>query len=164
MVKAAILGYGTVGSGVAEVLSCNQELIAKRAGNPIEVKYILDLRNFPGDPNETKVVHDIEVILQDPEISIVCETMGGNEPAYTFSKRALEAGKSVCTSNKELVANHGAGESLQLLFRSERRRRYSDHSSDQHLPDGGADCGSFRYFKWNDELYFNKDGTGGHVV
>ena len=70
MVKAAILGYGTVGSGVAEVLSCNQELIAKRAGNPIEVKYILDLRNFPGDPNETKVVHDIEVILQDPEISI----------------------------------------------------------------------------------------------
>ena len=93
MVKAAILGYGTVGSGVAEVLSCNQELIAKRAGNPIEVKYILDLRDFPGDPNETKVVHDIEVILQDPEISIVCETMGGNEPAYTFSKRALEAGK-----------------------------------------------------------------------
>ena len=90
MVKAAILGYGTVGSGVAEVLSCNQELIAKRAGNPIEVKYILDLRNFPGDPNETKVVHDIEVILQDPEISIVCETMGGNEPAYTFSKRALK--------------------------------------------------------------------------
>ena len=75
MVKAAILGYGTVGSGVAEVLSCNQELIAKRAGNPIEVKYILDLRDFPGDPNETKVVHDIEVILQDPEISIVCETM-----------------------------------------------------------------------------------------
>ena len=108
MVKAAILGYGTVGSGVAEVLSCNRELIAKRAGNPIEVKYILDLRDFPGDPNETKVVHDIEVILQDPEISIVCETMGGNEPAYTFSKRALEAGKSVCTSNKELVANHGA--------------------------------------------------------
>ena len=94
MVKAAILGYGTVGSGVAEVLSCNQELIAKRADNPIEVKYILDLRDFPGDPNETKVVHDIEVILQDPEISIVCETMGGNEPAYTFSKRALEAGKS----------------------------------------------------------------------
>ena len=60
MVKAAILGYGTVGSGVAEVLSCNQELIAKRAGNPIEVKYILDLRDFPGDPNETKVVHDID--------------------------------------------------------------------------------------------------------
>ena len=103
MVKAAILGYGTVGSGVAEVLSCNQELIAKRAGNPIEVKYILDLRDFPGDPNETKVVHDIEVILQDPEISIVCETMGGNEPAYTFSKRALDAGKSVCTSNKERI-------------------------------------------------------------
>ena len=100
MVKAAILGYGTVGSGVAEVLSCNQELIAKRAGNPIEVKYILDLRNFPGDPNETKVVHDIEVILQDPEISIVCETMGGNAGCKP-RRRASSA---------------GAGESLQLLF------------------------------------------------
>ena len=132
MVKAAILGYGTVGSGVAEVLSCNQELIAKRAGNPIEVKYILDLRNFPGDPNETKVVHDIEVILQDPEISIVCETMGGNEPAYTFSKRALEAGKSVCTSNKELVANHGA--ELLRLARENRCNYFFEASVGGGIP------------------------------
>ena len=85
MVKAAILGYGTVGSGVAEVLSCNQELIAKRAGNPIEVKYILDLRDFPGDPNETKVVHEKEVNLQDPENTNNCETMSRNEPTYTYS-------------------------------------------------------------------------------
>lgn len=132
MVKAAILGYGTVGSGVAEVLSCNQELIAKRAGNPIEVKYILDLRNFPGDPNETKVVHDIEVILQDPEISIVCETMGGNEPAYTFSKRTLEAGKSVCTSNKELVANHGA--ELLRLARENRCNYFFEASVGGGIP------------------------------
>ena len=132
MVKAAILGYGTVGSGVAEVLSCNQELIAKRAGNPIEVKYILDLRDFPGDPNETKVVHDIEVILQDPEISIVCETMGGNEPAYTFSKRALDAGKSVCTSNKELVANHGA--ELLRLARENRCNYFFEASVGGGIP------------------------------
>lgn len=110
----------------------NQELIAKRAGNPIEVKYILDLRNFPGDPNETKVVHDIEVILQDPEISIVCETMGGNEPAYTFSKRALEAGKSVCTSNKELVANHGA--ELLRLARENRCNYFFEASVGGGIP------------------------------
>ncbi|MDO4291834.1 MAG: homoserine dehydrogenase [Eubacteriales bacterium] len=108
MIKTAILGYGTVGSGVAQVLSCNRDLIAKRVGDTLEVKYILDLRDFPGDPFEDRIVHDIDTILEDPEISIVCETMGGNEPAYTFSRRALEAGKSVCTSNKELVANHGA--------------------------------------------------------
>ncbi|MBQ7839996.1 MAG: homoserine dehydrogenase [Lachnospiraceae bacterium] len=108
MAKIAILGYGTVGSGVAEVIDTNRSLIEKRIKDTLEVKYILDLREFPGDPNEDKVVHDVNVILEDPEISIICETMGGNEPAYTFSKKALQAGKSVCTSNKELVANHGA--------------------------------------------------------
>lgn len=107
MKQVAVLGYGTVGSGVVEVLDTNKEIIAKRAGEEINVKYILDLRDFPGDPNEKKVVHDVNVILDDPEVDIVCETMGGNEPAYTFSKKALLAGKSVCTSNKELVANHG---------------------------------------------------------
>lgn len=108
MAKVAVLGYGTVGSGVVEVLGKNHDLIEKRAGESLDVKYILDLRDFPGDPYENKVVHDVNVILEDPEVTIVCETMGGNEPAYTFSKRALMAGKSVCTSNKELVANHGA--------------------------------------------------------
>lgn len=108
MVKVAVLGYGTVGSGVVEVIEKNHVLIEKRAGESLEVKYILDLRDFPGDPHENKVVHDVNVILEDPEVKIVCETMGGNEPAYTFSKKALMAGKSVCTSNKELVANHGA--------------------------------------------------------
>ena len=107
MVQVAVLGYGTVGSGVVEVLENNKEKITSRANEELNVKYILDLRDFPGDPYEAKVVHDVNVILDDPEVSVVCETMGGVEPAYTFTKRALMAGKSVCTSNKELVANHG---------------------------------------------------------
>lgn len=107
MVKTAVLGYGTVGSGVVEVLQTNRESIARRAGEEICVKYVLDLREFPGDPVEEILIHDYEVILQDPEVRIVVETMGGIDPAYDFTKRALQAGKSVCTSNKELVAQHG---------------------------------------------------------
>lgn len=109
MVNIAVLGYGTVGSGVVEVLATNYDAIAKRAGDEINVKYVLDLRDFPDDPIQKKVVHDYQVILDDPEIKIVVEVMGGVEPAYTFVKKALLAGKSVATSNKELVAKHGAG-------------------------------------------------------
>ncbi|HHV09775.1 MAG TPA: homoserine dehydrogenase [Clostridiales bacterium] len=108
MVNIAVLGYGTIGSGVVEVLKTNSDSIAKRAGDSIEVKYVLDLRDFPGDPIRDKVVHDINIILDDPEVLIVCEHMGGVEPAYTFVKNALLKGKSVVTSNKELVAKHGA--------------------------------------------------------
>lgn len=108
MVKVAVLGYGNIGSGVVTVIQENEKLIEKKIDQEIEVKYVLDLRDFPGDPMEDKLVHDVNVILEDPEINIVCETMGGVEPAYTFSKKALLAGKSVCTSNKELVAAHGA--------------------------------------------------------
>lgn len=107
MVQVAVLGYGTVGSGVVEVIEKNKEKINLRSEAELNVKYILDLRDFPGDPYEDKVVHDINLILEDEEVKIVCETMGGIEPAFTFSKRALELGKSVCTSNKELVAAHG---------------------------------------------------------
>ena len=107
MVQVAVLGYGTVGSGVVQVLEDNKANITPRAGKELNVKYILDLREFPGDPYESKVVHDVNVILEDPEVKIICETMGGIEPAYTFSKKAIMAGKSVCTSNKELVAAHG---------------------------------------------------------
>lgn len=120
MVKIALLGYGTIGSGVAEVLRVNAETIAGRAGDAVEVKYILDLRDFPGDINEKKVVHDIHIILDDPEVSIVVEAMGGVEPAYTFTKNALLAGKSVTTSNKALVAKHGAE-----LIRIARERNLS---------------------------------------
>jgi homoserine dehydrogenase len=106
--KVAILGYGTVGSGVYEVLTKNAQLIEKRAGERIEVKYVLDLREFPGDPVENVLVHDYSIIASDPEIGVVVEVMGGTEPAYTFVKEALLKGKSVCTSNKELVAKYGA--------------------------------------------------------
>ncbi len=101
------MGYGTVGAGVVEVLSKNKEVIAKRAGEEIEVKHVLDLRDFPGDPAEKILTHDFNDILNDPEVAVVVETMGGLKPAYQFTKQLLEAGKSVCTSNKELVAQHG---------------------------------------------------------
>jgi homoserine dehydrogenase len=108
MINIALLGYGTIGSGVVEVLKTNKESITKRAGDEIEVKYILDLKDFPGDPIQLKIVHDYEMIVNDPEVQIVVEAMGGVEPAYTFVKRALLAGKSVATSNKALVATKGA--------------------------------------------------------
>jgi homoserine dehydrogenase len=107
MAKVAVLGYGTVGSGVVEVLDTNASELCESAGEKVELKYILDLRDFPGDRHETQVVHDINIILDDPEIDVICETMGGIEPAFSFEKSALERGKSVCTSNKELVAAHG---------------------------------------------------------
>lgn len=108
MVKVAIFGYGTVGSGVFEVINKNNEIIQKKLGNELQVKYVLDLRDFENDPVQDVLVHDVEVILNDPEVDIICETMGGVKPAYEFTKRALESGKSVCTSNKELVEKHGA--------------------------------------------------------
>lgn len=105
--KVAILGYGNIGSGVATVLFENRELIRKRTGVDVELKYVLDLREFEEDPIREKLVHDIDTIVNDPEVDIVCETMGGVEPAYSFSKAAILKGKSVCTSNKELVAAKG---------------------------------------------------------
>ncbi len=115
--KIAILGYGNIGSGVAEVLRRNHDCVAKKAGQEIEVKYVLDLREFPGDPMEHCVVHDIGIITEDPEIEIVVETMGGLRPAYDFVKQCLEKGKSVATSNKELVAEYGA----QLMELAEQK-------------------------------------------
>ena len=106
--KIAILGYGTVGSGVFSVIRDNNAIIEKRVGAPIEIKYVLDLRDFPGDPVEPYLVHDFRTIIEDPEIDIIVEVMGGLKPAYDFVKEALLSGRSVCTSNKELVAAHGA--------------------------------------------------------
>ena len=107
MINVAVFGYGTVGSGVAEVIDDNNRLISERIGDQISVKYILDIREFPGDKNESKIVHDVNIVLDDPEIDIICETMGGTKFAYPYTKSALEKGKSVCTSNKELVAAYG---------------------------------------------------------
>ncbi|MBE5950891.1 MAG: homoserine dehydrogenase [Lachnospiraceae bacterium] len=106
--KIAVLGYGTIGSGVVEAIETNRESIAKRAGKEIEVKYVLDLREFPGNPIEDILVHEFAPIAQDDEIECVVEAMGGVEPAYSYVKESLLRGKSVCTSNKELVAKHGA--------------------------------------------------------
>ena len=108
MIKIAVLGYGTVGSGVVEVLTTNKEVIAQRVGEVLEVKHILDLRDFPGTPVEHLITHDFEDVVNDEEVKIVVEVMGGVEPAYTFVKRCLLAGKSVATSNKALVAAKGA--------------------------------------------------------
>jgi len=113
MAKIAIFGYGTVGSGVFDVITKNNRHINRKAGDDIEIKYVLDLREFPGDPVESVLVHDVDIIINDPEVSVAVEVMGGVNPAYTFVKRALLAGKSVCTSNKELVAKYGA-ELLQI--------------------------------------------------
>ena len=106
--KVAVMGYGTIGSGVVEVLEVNKELITKRAGEPVEVKHILDLRDFPGDKYESCLIRDYKQIVEDEEIGVVVETMGGVEPAFTFVKAMLEAGKHVTTSNKNLVAEKGA--------------------------------------------------------
>lgn len=108
MIHVAVFGYGTVGKGVVEVIDRNNDIVSAASGDKVSVKYILDLLDFPGDPNEAKIVHDVNVIISDPEVSIICETMGGTGAAYKFTKAALEQGKSVCSSNKELVAKHGA--------------------------------------------------------
>lgn len=107
MVNVAILGFGTVGSGVAEVIAKNNQQIARRVSNPIEVKYVLDVRDFPSSPFADKVIHDFSIIENDPEVDVVVETIGGAKIALDFTRRALLAGKSVVTSNKELVATHG---------------------------------------------------------
>lgn len=107
MIKVAIMGHGTVGSGVYEVFDMNADKIAKTVGEPVEVKYVLDLRDFSSLPYGNKFVTDFSVIENDPEVTVVAEVMGGVGAAYQFTKRCLEAGKSVCTSNKELVATKG---------------------------------------------------------
>lgn len=107
MIKAAVMGYGTIGSGVVEVLMENREQVAKAVGEEIQVKYILDLRDFPDSPVADKIVHDFKQIQEDEEIRLVVETMGGLNPAYPFVKACLMAGKHVATSNKALVAAYG---------------------------------------------------------
>ena len=107
MIKTAIMGYGTIGSGVAEVLEQNKDVIAKQVGQEVELKYVLDLREFPGSPVADRIVHDFKVIEQDEEVRIVVEAMGGLNPAYPFVKACLLAGKHVATSNKALVAAYG---------------------------------------------------------
>ena len=107
MINIATLGFGVVGSGTAEVLTANQKIIEARCGCEYNIKYILDLRDFPDSPFSDKIVHDFNIILSDPEVTIVAEMMGGSHPAYDFSLAALKAGKHVVTSNKEVVSTFG---------------------------------------------------------
>jgi homoserine dehydrogenase len=107
MISIAILGYGVVGSGVAEVCRMNNAVIRERVGRGIDIRYILDIRDFPEDPCADRIIHDPDRIINDPDVSVVVETIGGISFAYELSKRALAAGKHVVTSNKELVAKHG---------------------------------------------------------
>ncbi len=113
MKEIAVIGFGVVGGGVVSLVDENASLIAAAAGDAVHVKYILDLRDFPDSPYADRVIHDVDTILSDPEIALVVETMGGVHPALEFSSAALKAGKHVVTSNKELVAKHGA-ELMQL--------------------------------------------------
>ena len=147
--KAAIMGYGTIGSGVFEVLRENREQIEKKAGEPIEIKYVLDLRDLSGTPAEEAAVKDLSVIENDPEVSIVVETMGGTTPAYEFVKRCLLKGKHVVTSNKALVAAHGtellrlAGEKgVNFLFEaSDPGQRRGDGDFERRSPAGYGERG-----------------------
>ena len=107
MINVALLGFGVVGSGTAEVLTQNKSIIEKKIGQEINLKYILDLRDFPDSPFADRIVHDFNTIVEDPEVSVVAEMMGGSHPAYDFTVACLRAGKSVVTSNKEVVANFG---------------------------------------------------------
>ena len=104
MTNIAIIGFGVVGGGITEVIRLNKDAIKRATGDEINVKYILDLRDFPDSPYADRVVHDYSVIVNDPEVKIVCETMGGVNPAFDYSMQALRSGKSVVTSNKEVVA------------------------------------------------------------
>lgn len=108
MAKIAVLGFGVVGSGTVELFYANKESICKKAGKELDIKYILDKCDFPASPYKDKLVKDFNIILNDNEIEIVAEVIGGSGVAYTFTKALLEKGKSVVTSNKELVATHGA--------------------------------------------------------
>jgi Homoserine dehydrogenase len=121
MINIALLGFGVIGSGTAAVIDRNRTLIEKRLGDSVRIKYILDLRDFPGSPYADRVVHDFDIILGDSEISVVAEMMGGIRPAADFTEAALRAEKSVVTSNKAVVA--ACGDRLLALAR-EKKVRY----------------------------------------
>ncbi len=108
MSKIAVLGYGVVGSGTGELFYKNKEKILKKVGKDLDIKYILDIRDFPDSPYREKFTKSIDNIANDPEVTIVAEVMGGVGDAYNYTKKCLEKGKSVVTSNKDLVAKKGA--------------------------------------------------------
>lgn len=123
MAGVAVLGYGTVGSGVVDVIETHREMLSAKAGKPVYIKYIVDVREFPDSPYSDKFVSDFSTLENDPEIETVVEAIGGRRIAYEFTKRALAAGKNVVTSNKELVAHH-AVELFELARKNNVRYMY----------------------------------------
>ena len=115
MLNIAVMGYGVVGSGVVRLLWQNRDLFARKTGEEIFVKYILDIRDFPDDPFSDRMTKKFDDILADDSVRVVCEVIGGCGLAYEFTRRCLAAGKSVVTSNKELVAKH-APELMELAY------------------------------------------------
>ncbi len=107
MVKIAVIGFGNIGGGLVELVESHKDIIARDCGTEVEIKYIVDIRDFTGHPLEHKIVKDFNVVVNDPEVSIVAEMIGGSHPAFDFSMAALKAGKHVVSSNKEVVANFG---------------------------------------------------------
>ncbi len=168
MVNVAILGFGTVGSGVAEVLTGHESSIRRKADGLIRLKYILDVRDFPDSPFADRFVKDFGVIENDPEVDIVVETIGGATVALDFTRRALEAGKSVVTSNKELVATRGY-ELTQLarekgvcyLFEASVGGRHPHHPAPVPVPGGQRDFGDLRHPERHHQLYPHPDDPGG---
>lgn len=107
MIKIAVIGFGNIGGGLVELVEKNKAIIAKDCGDEVEVKYIVDIRDFSGHPLESKIISDFNIVVNDPEISVVAEMIGGSHPAFEFTMAALKAGKSVVSSNKEVVASFG---------------------------------------------------------
>ena len=107
MFEIAIMGLGIVGGGVVDVLTKNAEAVAAKVGEKVHIKYILDIKDLSAHPMADRVVTDINIILNDPQVTLVAELMGGSHPAYEYSLACLQSGKHVVTSNKEVVANYG---------------------------------------------------------
>ena len=165
MAKIAIMGFGTVGSGVLEVCRRNAASIARRAGEPVEVKYILDVRDFSGSPDAALFTKSIDTILNDPEIKVVVETIGGTKFAYPYVRRCLESGRSVCTSNKEMVATYGAEllalakeHSAAFLFEAS----VGDHHPDAPVPGRQPYQQHPRHRQRHDELHADEDEAREH--
>ena len=138
MAKIAILGFGTVGSGVYEVLCRNAAGVSRRAGEPVEVKYILDPKDFSDHPAAKLFIKNFDAILEDPEVKVVVETIGGTRFAYPYVKACLESGRSVCTSNKEMVATYGAELLALAKAHKAEARRASVARHAHHHPDAPA--------------------------
>ena len=158
MAKIAILGFGTVGSGVYEVLCRNAAGVSRRAGEPVEVKYILDPKDFSDHPAAQLFIKNFDAILEDPEVKVVVETIGGTRFAYPYVKACLESGRSVCTSNKEMVATYGA--ELLALARAHNWRRHAHHHPDAPVPRGQRHHRGGGHRQRHHQLHAHQDGAG----